>query len=70
MPENPRYKQYLKQLIQHNITDVHFNRLLDKTKPEQVLSAKSKEEAVSIYAKKSENLKEDLQMLMSAAKIL
>ena len=70
VPENPRYKQYLKQLIQDNITDVHFNRPLDKTKPEQVLSTKSKEEAVSIYAKKSENVKEDLQILMSAAKIL
>ena len=55
-PENPTYKQYLKQLIQDNITDVHFNRPLDKTKPEQVLSTKSKEEAVSIYAKMSENL--------------
>ena len=70
VPENPRYKQYLKQLIQDNIIDVHFNRPLDKTKPEQVLSTKSKEEAVSIYAKKSENLKEDLQILTSAAKIL
>ena len=70
VPENPKYKQYLKQLIQDNITDVHFNRPLDKTKPEQVLSTKSKEEAVSIYAKMSENVKEDLQILMSAAKIL
>ena len=51
VPENPRYKQYLKQLIQDNFTDVHFNRPLDKTKPEQALSTKSKEEAISIMPK-------------------
>lgn len=42
LPDNPRYKPYLKQLILDNIPDVHFNRPPDKTKSEQVLSTKAK----------------------------
>ena len=35
VPDNPRYKPYLKQLILDNIPDVQFSRPPDKPKPEQ-----------------------------------
>ena len=34
VPDNHRYKQYLKQLILDNIPDVQCSRPPDKTKPE------------------------------------
>ena len=43
LPSSPRYKPYLKQLIPDNISDVHFTRPPDKTKPEQIISTKLKE---------------------------
>ena len=42
VPDIPRYKPYLKQLILDNIPDVHYSRLPDETKPEQILSTRSK----------------------------
>ena len=67
--ENPHYKIHLKQLILDNIPDVHFNKPLDKTKPEQILSTRSKESLMA-RALNTEDMKEDLRVLLKAAKIL
>ena len=47
VPNNPRYKPYLKQLILDNIPDVHFSRPPDKTKPEELLSTRSKDHLIA-----------------------
>ncbi|CAG9762416.1 unnamed protein product [Ceutorhynchus assimilis] len=60
---------YLKQLILDNIPDVHFNKPLQKSKPEQVLSTKTKETAVAMVMDCSQ-IKEEIQVLMKAAQIL
>ena len=69
VPENPRYKPYLKQLTLDNIPDVHFSRYPDKTKPEQILSTKSKDRLIASGVS-ADVLKEDLKVLLRAAKIL
>lgn len=69
IPEKPRYKTYLKQMILDNIPDVHFSRPPDKTKPEQVLSTKSKDSLIA-SALTAEDLQQDLKVLLKAAKIL
>jgi hypothetical protein len=69
VPEHPRYKVHLKQLILDNIHDVHFNKPLDKTKSEQVLSTKSKQSLIA-RGLSTEEVKEDLKVLLRAAKIL
>ena len=71
LPNNPRYKPYLKQLILDNIPDVHFTRPPDKTKPEQVLSTKAKETLLAgALATDTKDLTEDVKILLKAAKIL
>uniref|UniRef100_UPI00358EE172 collagen alpha-1(V) chain n=1 Tax=Myxine glutinosa TaxID=7769 RepID=UPI00358EE172 len=71
LPDNPRYKPYLKQLILDNIADVHFTRPPDKTKPEQVLSTKSKETLLAgALASDTKDLREDVKVLLKASKIL
>jgi len=71
LPDYPRYKPYLKQLILDNIPDVHFTRPPDKTKPEQVLSTKAKETLLAgALASDPKQLREDVQVLLKAAKIL
>ena len=68
---NPRYKPYLKQLILDNIPDVHFTRPPDKTRPEQVLSTKSKDTLLAgAMATDTKDLKEDVKILLKADKIL
>lgn len=69
MPENPQYKPYLKQLILDNIKGVHFSRPPDKTKPEQILSTRSKDSLIA-SAVNEDDLKLDLKVLLTAAKIL
>ena len=69
VPDNPRYKVYLKQLMLDNIPNIHFSRPPDKTKPEQVLPTKLKDHMIS-SAITGEDLKEDLKVLLRAAKIL
>jgi hypothetical protein len=69
VPDTPRYKPYLKQLILDNIPDVHFSRHPDKTKPEQILSTRSKDRLIA-SAVSGDVLKEDLKVLLRAAKIL
>ena len=69
VPDNPRYKPYLKQLILDNIPDVHFSRHPDKTKPEQILSTRSKDRLIASGVS-ADVLKEDLKVLLRAAKIL
>ena len=71
LPNNPRYKPYLKQLILDNTPDVHFTRPPHKTKSEQVLSTKAKETLLAGgMATDTEDLKEDVKILLKAAKIL
>ena len=71
LPNNPRYKPHLKQLILDNIPDVHFPRPPDKTKPEQVLSTKAKETLLAgAMATGTKDLKEDVKIFLNAAKIL
>ena len=48
VPDNPRYKPYLKQLILDNIPYVQFSRHPDKTKPEQILSTRSKDRLIAM----------------------
>ena len=69
VPDNPRYKPYLKQLILYNIPDVQFSRHPDKTKPEQILSTRSKDRLIASGVS-ADVLKEDLKVLLRAAKIL
>ena len=69
VPDNPRYKPYLKQLILDNIPDVQFSRYPDKTKPEQILSTRSKDRLIASGVS-ADVLKEDLKVLLRAAKIL
>lgn len=66
--DTSNYKKYLKQLVLDNLPDVQFSRHPDKTKPEQVLSTRSKERLLA--GSTSTDLKEDLKLLMRAAKIL
>ncbi|KAK6182330.1 hypothetical protein SNE40_010041 [Patella caerulea] len=71
LPDYPRYKAYLKQLMLDNIPDVHFTRPLDKTKPEQVLSTKAKESLLAPgLVNDPSKLREDVKVLLKAAKIL
>ena len=67
--DNHNYKPHLKQLILQNTADVHFSQPSNRTKPEQVLSTKLKDEAISSTIT-SDNLKDDLKVLLQAAKIL
>ena len=67
--DNHNYKPHLKQLILQNIADVHFSQPSNRTKPEQILSTKLKDEAISSTIT-SDNLKDDLKVLLQAAKIL
>ena len=67
--DKPRYKEYLKQLILENIPDVHFSRLPDRTKPEQIFSTKIKDQILS-NAQTESSVKDDLNVLLRAAKIL
>ena len=69
VPDNPRYKPYLKQLILDNIPDVQLSRHPDKTKPEQILSTRSKDRLIASGVS-ADVLKEDLKVLLRAAKIL
>ena len=69
VPDNPRYKLYMKQLILDNIPDVQFSRHPDKTKPEQILSTRSKDRLIASGVS-ADVLKEDLKVLLRAAKIL
>ena len=69
VPHNPRYKPYLKQLILDNIPDVQFSRHPDKTKPEHILSTRSKDRLIASGVS-ADVLKEDLKVLLRAAKIL
>ena len=71
LPNNPKYKPYLKKLILENIASVHFNRPPDKTKPEQVLSTKAKETLLADkLAPDTTDLTKDVKVLLEAAKIL
>jgi len=67
--DKPLYKEYLKQLILENISDVHFSRPPDRTKPEQIFSTKIKDQIRS-NAQTESSLKDDLNVLLIAAKIL
>ena len=67
--DNPRYKPYLKQLILDNIPDVQFSRPPDKTKLEQILSTRSKDRLIA-SAVSADVLKEDLKVILRAAKIM
>ena len=69
VPDNRRYKPYLKQLILDNIPGVQFSRHPDKTKPEQILSTRSKDRLVASGVS-ADVLKEDLKVLLRPAKIL
>ena len=69
VPDNPRYKPYLKQLILDNIPDVQFSRYPDKTKPGQILSTRSKDRLIASGVS-ADVLKEDLKVLLRAANIL
>ena len=69
VPDNPRYNPYLKQLILDNIPDVQFSRHPDKTKPEQILSTRTKHRFIASGVS-ADVLKEDLKVLLRAAKIL
>ena len=69
VPDNPRYRPYLKQLILDNIPDVQFSRHPDKTKREQILSTRSKHRLIASGVS-ADVLKEDLKVLLRAAKIL
>lgn len=65
-----RYKPYLKKLILENIADVHFTRPPDKTKPEQILSAKVTETLLArAHVFDPNDLREDVIVLIKAAKI-
>ena len=71
LPDNPKYKRYLKKLILENIASVHFNRPPDKTKSEQVLSTKAKETLLADkLAHDTTDLTKDVKVLLEAAKIL
>ena len=71
LPNSPRYKPYLKQLILDNIPDVHFTRPPDKTKPAQVPSTKVKETLLAGgMATDTKDLKKDVKILLKEAKIL
>jgi len=69
VPDIPRYKPYLKQLILDNIPDVHYSRHPDETKPEQILFTRSKDRLIA-SAVSGDVLKEDLKVLLRAANIL
>jgi len=66
---NHNYKPHLKQLILQNIAYVHFSQPPNRTKPELVVCTKIKNEAISSTIT-SDNLKNDLKVLLQAAKIL
>jgi len=59
--QNARYKVYLKDLVLDDIPDVHFSRPTDKTKLEQVVSAKLKQHMILSVCTANE-LKEDLKV--------
>ena len=65
VPDTPRYKEYLKQLILENIPDVHFSRPLDRIKREQIFSTKIKDQLLS-NAQTESCLKDDLSALLRA----
>ena len=69
VPDNPRYKPYLKQLILDNIPDVHFSRSPDRTKPEQVMLTRQADMLIA-SALSVDDVRGDLQILLKAAKIL
>ena len=71
LPNSPRYKSYLKQLIIDNISDMHFTRPPDKTKLEQIISTELKETLLAgVLTEDTENIRKDVKILLKAAKIL
>ena len=65
------YKKHLTDLIRENVTNVHFNRPNDRTKPVQVLSLRTKEKVISKAATSSTLFEKDsLTIIMKAAQIL
>ena len=65
------YKKNLKSLISENIKDIHFNRPSDRTKPTQILSAKTKVQILSEVVKlNSHDQSSDIKILLQAAKII
>jgi len=68
LPNNPRYKPYLNQLILDNIPDVHFNH---KTSRQNKTRTKAKKTLLAgALANDPKDLREDVKVLLKADKIL
>lgn len=69
IPEDPKYKPYLKKLIQENISYVYFHRPGDRTQAEQIISTKAKDAAIDETVKMA-TVKDDAGIVLMAANIL